>query len=123
MIELLLSAPAPVCQAVLLALWLCLMLVCLPLVAPQPITNSPPLRAFRQAYLRTVALALPLLLMLSGCGTAPSRAAPQWSVPAELLTPPQEPVPLMPASPSKKPGPTTSKTRLDAASTGSTTGG
>ena len=62
-------------------------------------------------------------LLLSGCGTAPSRADPSPRVPAELLTPPQEPVMLTPASPSTRPGPTTSRTRPDAASTASTTGG
>ena len=114
MAELLLSAPEPVSLAVLLTLWLCLVLVCLPLVAPAPIATSPLQRSFRQAYLRTVVLALPLLLMLSGCGTAPSRAAPSPRVPAELLTP---------VSPSRTPGPTTSRTLLDAGRTASTTGG
>lgn len=123
MVELLLSAPAPVCLAVMLTLLLCLALVCLPLVAARPIMASPPVQAFRQAYLRTVALALPLLLVLSGCGTAPSRADPSPRVPAELLTPPQEPVMLTPASPSTRPGPTTSRTQAAAASIASTTGG
>lgn len=123
MAELLLSAPEPVSLAVLLTLWLCLVLVCLPLVAPRPVPTSQLQRSFRQAYLRTVVLALPLLLMLSGCGTAPSRAAPSPRVPAELLTPPQEPVLLTPVSPSRTPGPTTSRTLLDAGKTASTTGG
>lgn len=129
MVELLLSAPAPVCLALVAALLLCLLMVCLPLVVPMPPRGqpAPPLtsaqRAFRRAYLRTVGVGLPSLLVLSGCGTAPSRAETPLQVPAELLTPPQEPVMLTPASPSKKPGPTTSRTRLDAASTASTTGG
>lgn len=134
MVELLLSAPAPVCLALVGTLLVCLLMVCLPLVvfpthAPhhprgQP---APPLtpaqRAFRRAYLRTVGLGLPSLLVLSGCGTALSQAETPLQVPAELLTPPQAPVMLTPALPSKKPGPTTSRTRLDAASTASTTSG
>lgn len=49
-------------------------------------------------------------LLLSGCGTAPSRARTFPPVPADLLTPPSKPVLLTPASPSTRPGTTTTST-------------
>lgn len=49
-------------------------------------------------------------LLLSGCGTARSRAPTYPRVPADLLTPPSKPVLLMPASRSTTPGPTTTST-------------
>lgn len=55
-------------------------------------------------------LILSCLYVLSGCGTAPLPGPTSPRVPAALLVPPQEPIPLVPraaASASKTPGPTT----------------
>lgn len=72
--------------------------------------------SYRRSYL--VVLACSLLLMLSACGTAPSRVITCPPVPAQLLEPPQEPVLLPVAPPSKTPGATTSRTLSAAAKTG-----
>lgn len=68
--------------------------------------------------------ALCSLLLLSACGTAPSRAPTHQQVPAALLVPPKAPtllVPKTPVSPSTTPGPTTRPTQKAAQPTGSGT--
>ncbi|MNK72830.1 hypothetical protein D3C87_923150 [compost metagenome] len=65
--------------------------------------------AMHSATLSTAVIASALLL--SGCGTAPSRARTFPPVPADLLTPPSKPVLLTPVSPSTTPGTTTTSTR------------
>ena len=64
------------------------------------------------------------LLLLSACGTVPSRAPTRQPVPAALLVPPRAPtllVPPPPASPSMTPGETTPQTHKAAPKTGSAT--
>lgn len=124
MVDLLSSAPQDVRLIVLCALALLLMVVVLPvLLAGLSRPHLPARHSFRAGYLTTLALGCALLLTLSGCGTAPPRACTCPPVPAELLTPPQEPVLLQAPTPSPTPGATTSRTRLDAASTASTCSG
>ncbi len=67
---------------------------------------------------RVLLLTFVSLWVLSACGTAPSQAGSCPPVPAELLTPPSEPVPLTPASPSTTPGTTTPPTPPAAPPTG-----
>lgn len=62
-----------------------------------------------------------LLLLLSGCGTAPSWVQTTPPVPAGLLTPPRPPVLLLPISPLAPPGTTRPSTPGSAPRTGSTT--
>lgn len=107
-----LFAPQLVALLVML-LGLCLVLLPLRLVLRQgvPIQGAESLlmtRSFKTSL--AAALGCGLLLVLSGCGTAPSQAPWCPPVPAELLTEPQEPVLLTPTSPSTRPGPTRSKT-------------
>ena len=71
----------------------------------------------RLPMLRLLMLAGICLLVLSGCGTAPSPAWTSPPVPAELLTPPSKPVLLRAPSPSTTPGETTKKTRASVPST------
>lgn len=52
-------------------------------------------------------LACGLLATLSGCGTAPRAVSSCPPVPAELMTPAPEPVPLQPTTRSRTPGATT----------------
>lgn len=102
----------------LLGVVLMLSMALLPLLlslGPQPAG-----RAYRRGYLSSLLLCGSALL-LSGCGTAPLQVPQCPPVPAELLTPPQNPVLLRPTSPSTTPGPTTTRTRRDAGSTGPTT--
>ena len=101
----------PAFQLVLLVL---LLVPLLPLMLLQSAWGTAPPTAWVRAYL--VAAAGASVLMLSGCGTAPSQAARCPPVPAELMEPPQEPA-LLQVKPSlKTPGPTTPKTPRDAAS-------
>jgi hypothetical protein len=85
--------------------------------------TAPPLQRFRKSYLMAMTLGSVLLLTLSACGTRPlpDPANHREPVPAALLTPPQAPVLLTPASASTRPGPTTSRTAPAAASTAPTT--
>ena len=95
-------------------LTLCALALSLPVLALRRPRQEvePATRSFRNGYLTT--LACGFLLMLSGCGTAPLPAATYPPVPAELMEPPQAPVLLQRPSPSRTPGPTTSRTLLDA---------
>ena len=68
-----------------------------------------------------LALLSVLVLVLSGCGTAPLLAPIRLQVPAELLTPPAPPVLLTPGSALPPPGPTTPPTPKAARPTGSGT--
>lgn len=102
-----------------LVLLMLLLLACLlPSMAcrRRDLPMEPASRSFRRSYLAT--LLSGCLLMLSGCGTAPLPAALCPPVPAELMEPPQEPVPLQRPSNSVTPGTTTPRTPPDAASTG-----
>lgn len=67
---------------------------------------------------RVVLLSCISLWVLSACGTAPLPVGSCPPVPAELLTPPTQPVPLTPASPSTTPGTTTPSTPPAAPPTG-----
>lgn len=88
------------------------------LLAFLAVPPRPQKRAMRLPALRLLLAAAICLLVLSGCGTAPSPAWTSPPVPAELLTPPRPPVPLQPASPSKTPGATTPSTPASAPRTG-----
>lgn len=93
-----------------------LLLLLVPLLAVMPLV---PPAAWVKGYL-LVALAGGSVLTLSGCGTAPLQAAQCLPVPAALMEPPQQPVPLQPMPSLKTPGQTTPKTPPGAASTGRT---
>ena len=75
----------------------------------------------RWPLLLMMVLAMVLVGVLSGCGTAPSPVRTNPPVPAGLLTPPRPPVLLIPVSPSTTPGATTPSTPSSAPKTGSTT--
>lgn len=95
------ALPSPPQPLVLIALAATLMVVVPVLVQ---ISKSQPLR-------NSLAYAVcTCLLLLSGCGTAPSQPSSCPPVPAHLTTPPAQPVLLMPASASKTPGTTTPST-------------
>lgn len=116
-----LFAPQLVALLVML-LGLCLVLLPLRLVQQsgvpiQDVVSLLKMRSFKTSL--AAALGCGLLLVLSGCGTAPSQAPWCPPVPAELLTPPQEPVPLTQTSPSTRLGPTKLKTPPAAAPTAS----
>ena len=67
-------------------------------------------------------MSLSSLWLLSGCGTVPSPVAMRRPVPAVLLVPPREPIPLVPkvqGSPSETPGSTTPPTPRPVPKTGS----
>ena len=100
--------------ALFVTLVLCLV-VCLVVLWRQ---DSPPAMARRAAAVLMLALISALVLVLSGCGTAPSLAPTRLWVPAELLTPPAPPVLLMPGSGLRPPGSTTPPTLRLAPRTG-----
>jgi hypothetical protein len=78
-------------------------------------------QSLTERRLSAVALLLTLLalvLVLSGCGTAPLPAPIRLWVPAELLTPPAPPVLLTPGSGLRPPGPTIPPTLRLAPATG-----
>jgi len=78
-------------------------------------------RRYPAAAALVAIVALTLVLVLSGCGTAPLPGPTRLQVPAELLIPPGKPVPLHLASPLRPPGPTTLKTPRAVPLTGSGT--
>lgn len=97
------SLPPHLLLALLL---LCLLLLLMPLARPrlQAVPAcEPELRrcARRWGLGYWTAAALGCLVMLSGCGTAPSRVCTCPEVPAELMEEPQKPVPLQRSTPSK----------------------
>lgn len=120
MIELLSSAPPSAAWVVLI---LSVALMALPLVQPMAPRLARQaargLRHYRVAYSLTLGVSL---LLLSACGTAPLPAASCPPVPAELMTLPQEPVLLQPASPSTTRSTTTSSMPPDAVKTESGSG-
>lgn len=99
-----------------LCLVVCLAVLWLPRANPKH-----KVAAGRVLSLMMLALLSALVLVLSGCGTAPSLAPIRLWVPAELLTPPTPPVLLTPGSALPPPGPTTPKTPKPAPVTGSGT--
>lgn len=106
-----------VMAAVLLVpLALCLVVLWLPRANPKR-----KVMAGRVLSLMMLALLSALVLVLSGCGTAPLPAPTRLQVSAELLTPPTPPVLLMPGSALPPPGPTTPKTPKAVRPTGSGT--
>lgn len=118
MLELFLRLPPLVDLVLMLLLVVAVLMGLLPGLAcrRRGVPLEPASRSFQRSYLAT--LASGCLLMLSACGTAPLPAAQCPPVPAELMEPPQAPVPLQQTSPLKTPGTTTPKTPPGAASTG-----
>jgi hypothetical protein len=116
--EYLWSLPGPALLFLALNLLLFVTVVALPLLKPPKAVASSPKawRPYRASYLLTFLVCS--LVMLSGCGTKPS--VPYCPpVPAELLTPPQAPVPLHHPIHWQTPGSTTSPTPAAAPSTAS----
>lgn len=80
------------------------------------LTPRRPHQALTWREVRMQRLLMLILLLISawtlcGCGTAPSLDCRRTPVPVELLQEPQEPVPLIPVSPSTTPGTTKPSTR------------
>ena len=91
-----------------LVMWILLVLLWPPLSLIG--LRRPQAQSVRLLWPMLALLILTCLFALFGCGTAPSTGSTNPRVPATLLVPPQEPVPLAPraaASASKRPGPTT----------------
>lgn len=101
---------------VLFPMGLCLAVLWLPRANPKR-----KVMAGRLLSLMMLALLSALVLVLSGCGTAPLLAPTRLQVPAELLTPPAPPVLLTPGSALPPPGPITRPTPKPARPTGSGT--
>ena len=103
-------------SVLLVPLALCLVVLWLPQA-----NRKRKVMAGRLLSLMMLALLSALVLVLSGCGTAPLLAPIRLQVPAELLTPPAPPVLLMPESALQPPLPTTRPTPKPARPTGSGT--